>query len=47
MNAISKTDKLFLIPRRAGWSSSSAVFAGKDGLSWLVFATHGDRSIRS
>ncbi len=42
-----KTDKLFLILHRAGWSIASTAFAGKEGLSWLVFGTNGDHTIQA
>jgi len=42
-----KTDKLFLILHRAGWSIGDTAFAGKEGISWLVFGTKGDHSIRA
>jgi len=41
-----KTDKLFLILHRAGWSIGDTAFAGKEGISWLVFGTKGDHSIQ-
>ena len=47
MNDIPKTDKLFLILHRAGWSIGDTAFAGKEGISWLVFGTKGDHSIRA
>jgi hypothetical protein len=37
MDHIPKTDKLFLLTDRAGWSIACTAFAGKDGLCWLVF----------
>ena len=47
MSNIPKTDKLFLILHRAGWSVGVTAFVGKDGISWLVFGTKGDHSIRA
>jgi hypothetical protein len=47
MNHPLKTDRLFLILHRAGWSITSTAFAGKDGLSCLVFGTKGDHSIHA
>jgi hypothetical protein len=37
MDEIPKTDKLFLILHKAGWSIGDTAFAGKEGISWLVF----------
>lgn len=47
MDNIPKTDKLFRILHRAGWSIDCTAFAGKEGLSWLVFGTNGDGSIKA
>ena len=47
MDHIPKTDKLFLILHRAGWSIGDTAFVGKDGISWLVFGTKGDHSIQA
>ena len=47
MDDIPKTDKLFLILHRAGWSIDCTAFAGKEGISWLIFGTNGDHSIRA
>jgi hypothetical protein len=44
---ISKTDNLFLILHRAGWSIGDAAFVGKDGISWLVIGTNGDHMIQA
>jgi hypothetical protein len=44
---IPKTDRLFLIVHRAGWSIGDTAFAGKEGISWLVCGTKGDHSIRA
>jgi len=44
---IPKTDKLFLMLHRAGWSIGVTAFVGKEGMSWLVFGTNGDHSIRA
>ena len=46
MDDIPKTDKLFLILHRAGWSIGDTAFVGKEGISWLVFGTKGDHSIQ-
>jgi len=47
MSEIPKTDKLFLILHRAGWSIGDTAFVGKQGISWLVYGTKGDHSIRA
>ncbi len=47
MDDIPKTDKLFLILHRAGWSIGVTAFVGKEGMSWLVLGTKGDHSIRA
>jgi hypothetical protein len=47
MNPIPRTDQLFQILHRAGWSTVSTAFAGKDGLCWLVCGTHGDHQIQA
>ena len=47
MEEIPKTDRLFLIVHRAGWSIGDTAFAGKEGISWLVCGTKGDHSIRA
>ncbi len=47
MDEMKKTDKLFLILHRAGWSIGDTAFAGKEGISWLVYGTKGDHSIRA
>jgi hypothetical protein len=47
MSDIPKTDKLFLILHRAGWSIDCTAFAGRRGISWLVFGTKGDHSIQA
>jgi hypothetical protein len=47
MEEIPKTDKLFLILHKAGWSVGDTAFVGKEGTSWLVFGTKGDHSIRA
>jgi len=46
MDDIPKTDKLFLILHRAGWSIGVTAFVGKEGMSWLVFGTRGELSLR-
>jgi len=45
MSEIPKTDNLFLILHRAGWSTGYTAFVGKEGISWLVYGTKGDHSI--
>jgi len=45
MDQIPKTDNLSLILHRAGWSIGGTTFVGKEGISWLVFGTHGDHLI--
>ena len=47
MDDIPKTDKLFLILHRAGWSIGCTAFVGKEGISWLVYGTKGDHSIQA
>ena len=47
MEEIPKTDRLFLIVHRAGWSIGDTAFVGKEGISWLVYGTKGDHSIRA
>ncbi len=47
MDDISKTDKLFVILHRAGWSIGDTAFTGKQGISWLVYGTKGDHSIQT
>ncbi len=47
MDEMRRTDKLFLILHRAGWSIVVTAFVGKDGLSWLIFGTKGDHSIQA
>ena len=47
MDEMRKTDKLFLILHRAGWSIGDTAFVGKEGISWLVSGTKGDHSIRA
>ena len=47
MEEIPKTDRLFLIVHRAGWSIGDTALVGKEGISWLVYGTRGDQSIRA
>ncbi len=47
MNDMPKTDRLFLILHRAGWSTGVTAFASKADISWLVFGTNGDHSIQA
>jgi hypothetical protein len=47
MDEMRKTDRLFLILHRAGWSIGDTAFVGKEGMSWLVFGTRGDHSIHA
>jgi hypothetical protein len=47
MGEIPTTDKLFLILHKAGWSIGDTAFAGKEGISWLVFGTNGDHAIQA
>ena len=47
MEEIPKTDRLFLILHKAGWSIGDTAFVGKEGISWLVYGTRGDHSIRA
>jgi hypothetical protein len=44
---MTKTDRLFLILHEAGWSIGDTAFAGKDGISWLVYGTNGDHAIQA
>jgi hypothetical protein len=46
MNDIPKSDKLFSILHRAGWSIGDIAFAGQEGISWLVYGTNGDHLIQ-
>ena len=47
MDDIPKTDRLFLILHRAGWSIGDTAFVGKEEISWLVFGTKDDHSIHA
>jgi len=47
MEKIPKTDELFLILHKTGWSIGVTAFVGKNGTSWLVYGTKGDHSIRA
>ena len=47
MDEIPKTDKLFLILHKAGWSVGDTAFVGKEGISWLVYGTRGELSLRA
>jgi hypothetical protein len=47
MNPIPKSDQLFQILNRAGWSIACTAFTDKGGLSWLVCGTHGDHQIQA
>jgi len=47
MDDIPKTDRLFLILHKAGWSIGDTAFAGKEEISWLVFGTKGDHPIKA
>ena len=47
MDEIPKTDRLFLILHKAGWSVGDTAFVGKEGMYWLVYGTKGDHSIRA
>jgi hypothetical protein len=44
---MTRTDRLFLLLHEAGWSIGDTAFVGKEGISWLVFGTHGDQRIRA
>jgi len=46
MVEIPKTDRLFLILHKAGWSVGDTAFVGKEGISWLVYGTRGEHSLR-
>ena len=45
MDEMKRTDKLFLILHKAGWSVGDTAFVGKEGISWLVFGTRGELSL--
>jgi hypothetical protein len=47
MNPIPRTDQLYQVLHRAGWSIACTAFTGKDGLSWLVLGINGDHSIQA
>ena len=47
MDEMRKTDRLFLILHKAGWLIGDTAFAGKEGISWLVYGMKGDHSIRA
>jgi hypothetical protein len=47
LDPIPKSDQLFQILHRAGWSIACTAFAGKDELSWLVCGTHGDHQVQA
>ena len=47
MDEMPKTDRLFLILHKAGWSIGDTAFAGKEGISWLVYGTKGDHAIQA
>jgi hypothetical protein len=47
VDEISRTDKLFLILHRTGWSIGDTAFVGKEGISWLVFGTKGEHTLRA
>ena len=44
---MTKTDRLFLILQDAGWSIADTAFAGRDGITWLVYGTRGEHSIQA
>lgn len=39
MNDNKRSDKLFRVLHKAGWSIGDTAFAGKNGLTWMVFGT--------
>ncbi len=45
MKDIPRTDRLFLILHKTGWSIGVTAFTSKEGISWLVFGSKGDHSI--
>lgn len=47
MNVIRKSDELFWLLHRAGWSIGDTAFAGPEGLTWLVYGTQGGYEIRA
>ncbi len=46
MDEMKKTDKLLLILDKAGWSVGDTAFVGTEGISWLVYGTRGELSLR-
>lgn len=46
MEETPKTDRLFLILHKAGWSVGDTAFVGKEGISWLVYGTRCELSLR-
>ena len=46
MEEIPKTDRLLLNLHKAGWSVGDTAFVGKEGISWLVYGTRGEHSLR-
>jgi hypothetical protein len=47
MEKIPKTDELFLILHKTGWSIGDTAFVDKERITWLVYGTLGDHSIRA
>jgi hypothetical protein len=46
MNVIRRSDELFRLLHRAGWSIGDTAFAGPGGLTWLVYGTQGGYELR-
>jgi hypothetical protein len=47
MNVVRKSDDLFQLLHRAGWSIGDTAFAGQAGLTWLVYGTQGGYELRA
>ena len=47
MNVIRKSDELFRLLHRVGWSIGDTAFAGPGGQTWLVYGTQGGYELRA
>jgi hypothetical protein len=47
MNVIRRSDELFRVLHRAGWSIGDTAFAGPWGMTWLVYGTQGGYELRA
>ena len=47
MNDVSKSDELFIVLHRTGWSIGETAFGGRDRLTWLVYGTQGGYELRA